>query len=58
MRAKRKVKIIEKKSGEEYIYNTPLEAANAIGYSYMAIMNWISGRQKNKFYEASYIECN
>ena len=56
MNRSKKVKIINRETGEETIYNAPLEAANAIGYSYIALLNYISGRQKNKYYEAMYIE--
>lgn len=52
----KKIKITNKESGEQRIYNSVLDATKEIDFKYITIMGWLSGRTSNKKYTAEYID--
>ena len=52
----KKVRVLNKITKEETVYNNAVEAAHALNRSYCTITWWISGRVRNPIYTAEYIK--
>lgn len=56
MNHSKRVKLIDKETGQEFIYNSPKEAANVVGFRYMTIIMWLNGLSSSKKYIAQYLD--